>query len=243
MKIAIVGKGGSGKTTTAAVLSHRLAQQGMEVVALDCDTNPNLGISLGVGEDETERLVAMRQALDAADEDGHAQDWDTLLDRFGTEGPEGLKLAVVCRIDNPDPGCPCCGLSPEQLLGSVDPGASVIVADFEAGLGTLTRLGEVRVDTVVVVVEAMAKSIEVGTRAARHATQHSTDRVVVVANRIRGEEDLVAVHRAFPDAEILVVPEDPAIGEADRNGVAAFAASPGSPAVRALAGLADLVGC
>lgn len=243
MKIAIVGKGGSGKTTTAAVLARSLAQHGEHVVALDCDTNPNLGISLGVGEDETERLVAMRQALDAADESGHAHDWSTLLDRFGTEGPDGLTLAVVCQIDNPDPGCPCCGLSPEQLLGSVDPGSAVIIADFEAGLGTLTRLGDVRVDTVVVAVEAMAKSIEVGTRAAALAVASSTDHVVVVANRIRSGEDLELIRSAFPGTELLVVPDDPAIGEADRRGVAPFDASPSSPAVDALSGLAELVGC
>ncbi len=109
MKIAIVGKGGSGKTTTSAVLARRLAQQGARVVALDCDTNPNLGISLGVGEDETERLVGMRQALDAAgnaDQDAHAADWATLLDRFGTDAPDGVTLAVVTQIDNPEPGCP-----------------------------------------------------------------------------------------------------------------------------------------
>ena len=114
MKIAVVGKGGSGKTTTSAILARRLAQQGAHVVALDCDTNPNLGISLGVGEDETERLVAMRQALGATDTpaaddgdgDGHASDWSTLLDRFGTDGPDGVRLAVVSQIDNPEPGCP-----------------------------------------------------------------------------------------------------------------------------------------
>jgi len=112
MKIAIVGKGGSGKTTTSAILARRLAQQGAHVVALDCDTNPNLGISLGVGEAETERLVAMRQALDASDasdrsdEGAHAPDWSTLLDRFGTDAPDGVRLAVVSQIDNPEPGCP-----------------------------------------------------------------------------------------------------------------------------------------
>jgi CO dehydrogenase maturation factor len=109
MKIAIVGKGGSGKTTTSAVLARRLAQDGKRVVALDCDTNPNLGISLGVGEEETERLVAMRQALDetdAADQGEHAPDWSSLLDRFGIDGPDGVRLAVVSQIDNPEPGCP-----------------------------------------------------------------------------------------------------------------------------------------
>ncbi|MEO7837595.1 MAG: AAA family ATPase, partial [Acidimicrobiales bacterium] len=46
MKVAVVGKGGSGKTTTSAVVARTLARHGLSVVALDCDSNPNLGISL-----------------------------------------------------------------------------------------------------------------------------------------------------------------------------------------------------
>ena len=105
MKIAVVGKGGSGKTTTSAVVARVLARKGATVVALDGDTNPNLGLSLGVGVDETERLVGMRQALDAADGE-HATDWHSLLDVFGSDGPDGVRLAVVTQIDNPEPGCP-----------------------------------------------------------------------------------------------------------------------------------------
>jgi CO dehydrogenase maturation factor len=104
VKIAVVGKGGSGKTTTSAVLARTLARSGHSVVALDCDSNPNLGISLGVGDDETERLVSMRQSLDEGEE-AHAPGWDELLDRFGSQAPDGVRLAVVSRIDNPEPGC------------------------------------------------------------------------------------------------------------------------------------------
>jgi len=105
MKLAVVGKGGSGKTTTSAVVARTLARQGRRVVALDCDSNPNLGISLGVGDLETERLVSMRQALDEGQE-AHAPSWDELLDRFGSDAPDGVRLAVVTRIENPEPGCP-----------------------------------------------------------------------------------------------------------------------------------------
>jgi len=105
MKLAVVGKGGAGKTTTAAVLARTLARRGARVVALDCDSNPNLGISLGIGEAETERLVSMREALDAGEEE-HAPGWDQLVDRFGSDGPDGVRLAVVTALQNPEPGCP-----------------------------------------------------------------------------------------------------------------------------------------
>ncbi len=103
MKLAVVGKGGSGKTTASAVLARTLARRGTRVVALDCDSNPNLGISLGVGDEETERLIAMRQALEEGDEE-HAPEWDGLLDRFGSDAPDGVRLAVVTAIQNPEPG-------------------------------------------------------------------------------------------------------------------------------------------
>jgi len=105
MKIAVVGKGGSGKTTTSAVLARTFARAGRTTVALDCDSNPNLGISLGIGEDETERLVTVRDAVDAGAET-HATNADDLVERFGTDAPDGVRLAVVTAIQNPEPGCP-----------------------------------------------------------------------------------------------------------------------------------------
>ncbi len=103
MKIAVVGKGGSGKTTTSAVLARTLARRGGDVVALDCDTNPNLGISLGVGDLETERLSTLREQLDEGEAE-HAPTWHEILDRFGTDAPDGVRLGVVTRIENPEPG-------------------------------------------------------------------------------------------------------------------------------------------
>jgi CO dehydrogenase maturation factor len=103
MRLAVVGKGGSGKTTTSAVIARTLSRHGLDVVALDCDSNPNLGISLGVGDEETARLESIRQALDEG-EQAHAPGWDQLIDRFGSDAPDGVRLAVVTRIENPEPG-------------------------------------------------------------------------------------------------------------------------------------------
>ncbi len=126
------------------------------------------------------------------------------------------------------------------MLGSVDfPEDDIVVADFEAGVGTLTRLGEENVDTVVIVVEATPKSLEVGARAAALAQEKTVGRIVVVANRIRGQEDLETVKAAFPGLEVVGVPHDPKIVEADRKGVAPIDLDPDAPAVKALVGLAS----
>lgn len=235
MKVAVVGKGGAGKTTTSAVIARTIAQSGLDVVALDCDLNPNLGISLGVGEVATERLLGMREALNAGDEE-HAPTWDELLARYGSDAPDGVRLAVVSAIENPNPGCMCCGLSPEQLLDSIEMQHSIVVADFEAGVGTLTRVGEAKIDVLLIVVEATPKSIEVAQRAAYLAVEKA-DRVVLVVNRVASPERETVVRAAFPDHEVVIIPDDPAIVMADRLGVAPLDLEPGSPAVLALAEL------
>lgn len=103
MKIAVVGKGGSGKTTTSAILARSLSRAGRRVVAMDCDTNPNLGLSLGVGDQETERLTTLRDQVDDG-EGEHAPTWADIVDRYGTEAPDGVRLTVITRIENPEPG-------------------------------------------------------------------------------------------------------------------------------------------
>lgn len=238
MKIAVVGKGGSGKTTTSAVIARTTARRGVPTLALDCDTNPNLGLSLGLGESATEALIAVRQAVDDGDAD-HALTLGDVVQRFGADAPDGVRLAVVSAIQNPKPGCPCCGVSPEQLLGQLDGDGRVTVADFEAGLGTLIRMGERPVDVVVVVVEPTAKSLEIGSRAVRLVREHRLGRVVVAANRIGSDDDLARVRAAFPGLDPIVVPEEPAIIAAERNGEAPLDAAPEAPGVRALVTLAE----
>lgn len=115
----------------------------------------------------------------------------------------------------------------------------VVVADFEAGVGTLTRLSEQRVDTVLIVVEPTPKSLEVGARAMALAAEKSVSRVVVIANRVRDEADIETVRAAFPGCEVVPVPDDPKIVEADRKGVAPIDLAPDAPAVVALVALAN----
>ncbi|CAN5275877.1 hypothetical protein BH18ACT4_BH18ACT4_10210 [soil metagenome] len=124
------------------------------------------------------------------------------------------------------------------MLGSTDFGDAIVLADLEAGIGTLTRLQDKTVDAVLIVIEPTPKSIEVGSRAAALAAEKGLGRVVVVANRIRDDEDLARIRATFPDAEVVAVPDDPTIVDADRKGVAALDMAPDSPAVLALVGLA-----
>ena len=110
-----------------------------------------------------------------------------------------------------------------------------MICDLEAGVGAVVRAGGA--DVVLVVSEPSAKSIEVARRAAEIASQSS--RVIVVANQVRDDADLEAVQAAAGDHELVVVPEEPAIARADRDGVAPIDVDAAAPGVRALVDLAD----
>lgn len=240
MKVAVVGKGGSGKTTTSAVLARTFARSGMATLALDCDTNPNLGLSLGLGEAATETLIGVREAVDAGEED-HPSSIVELIDRFGVDAPDGVRLAVVSAIENPEPGCPCCGISPERLLAQMQDVSGVVVADFEAGIGTIMRMGDDPVDVVVIVAEPTAKSLDVARRAADLVAERSLGRVIIAANRVRDEDDMARVRSALPDLEVVTIPDEPAITLAERRGDAPLDTAPDAPGVKALIDLGHRV--
>ncbi|MER5655936.1 ATP-binding protein [Streptomyces sp. NPDC002131] len=63
MKIAFVGKGGSGKTTLSSLFVRHLAASGAPVVAVDADINQHLGPALGLEETEAAALPAMGERL------------------------------------------------------------------------------------------------------------------------------------------------------------------------------------
>ena len=125
------------------------------------------------------------------------------------------------------------------MLGQLARPDRVVVADFEAGLGTILRLDGHPVDVVVVVVEPTAKSLEVGRRAAESVREGGLGRLVVTANRVRDDQDAARVREAFPGLDVVLVPDDPAIVAAERTGLAPLDAAPDAPAVRALVALAE----
>ncbi len=125
------------------------------------------------------------------------------------------------------------------MLGQLDSAEGAVVADFEAGLGTVIRMGDRPVDVVVLVTEPTVKSLEVASRAAVLVREHKLGRLVVTANRVRDEADVARVEEAFPDVDVVMVPDEPAIVAAERRGEAPLDAAPDSPGVRALVALAD----
>lgn len=116
-----------------------------------------------------------------------------------------------------------------------------MVADMEAGIGTLTRLGERAVDHAVVVLEPTPRSIDVARRAVAVAAERKCGQVIIVANKLTGDDDRARVADAFSGLPIVWVPQDATVDEADRLGLSPCDVDSGSPAVTALASIAALV--
>ncbi len=114
-----------------------------------------------------------------------------------------------------------------------------MVADFEAGLGTLSRMEAGQVDVFLIITEPTAKSVQVARRALDMVAERKLGRAIIVANRVATDDDRQLIARSFADGAHTVVPDDPAIRAADAQGTAAFDAAPHAPAVRAIGRLAD----
>lgn len=63
MKIALVGKGGSGKTTLAALFVRHLVAADRPVLAVDADINQHLAVALGATEAGSAALPTLSAQL------------------------------------------------------------------------------------------------------------------------------------------------------------------------------------
>lgn len=103
MKIAIAGKGGSGKTTLAATLARLLARQGRQVLAVDADSNPNLAASLGVAPESVPSPVPRDLLQDRTEPGGRkvtslSMTAAEIAAKYGAEAPDGVRLLVMGRV-------------------------------------------------------------------------------------------------------------------------------------------------
>ena len=105
MKIAVAGKGGSGKTTIAATLARVLARRGREVLAVDADSNPNLGVSLGLSREQAAaaatvpRDILRERAAPEGDRTSElALPMAEVTGKWGVLAPDGVVLLVMGRV-------------------------------------------------------------------------------------------------------------------------------------------------
>ena len=102
MKIAVGGKGGSGKTTIAGTLARVLAARGLPVVALDDDSNPNLALTVGVPAGRAAGLPVLPRDFLEERKDDQGQSWlelkiptEEFIDSYGVRAADNLTLLVM----------------------------------------------------------------------------------------------------------------------------------------------------
>ncbi|MFN2607376.1 MAG: ArsA-related P-loop ATPase [Acidimicrobiales bacterium] len=180
------------------------------------------------------------RAAPAAAHDQPAREAEDLLDELGCTVPGGVRLLQTGRIERPSDGCLCCGShrATRQVFSDLVADDRMVVADLEAGVTDLCWTDPKPGDAVVVVSTADRSSVEIARRALQVTRDLEVDRVIVVANRLEDPAEADAMRRMLDGAEVVEMPEDAAITDADRRGVAAVDAAPGSPAVGAVAALA-----
>lgn len=104
MRIGVSGKGGVGKTTVCAVLSRTLGRRGHQVIAVDCDSDPNLATTIGIGEDGAAKLRPL------LDQSGSTRDLPDglspgqLLHEYGHCGPDGVTVVLAARAEKAGSG-------------------------------------------------------------------------------------------------------------------------------------------
>ena len=221
MKVAITGKGGVGKTTFASTLCRLYAEEGRTVLAADVDPDANLGLALGLTEEEVNSIVPVSKMKELARERTAANESNTfyklnpevsdLPDKLSRD-VNGVKLLVMGTVDVGGSGCVC----PEHVMLKailsklVFRRDDVVVMDMEAGLEHLGRGTASMMDQFIVVIEQLAADIGV-------------TRVRVVANKVRDERDEAFIRERIPAEDFLgFIHYNAEVIEADRNGQSPF---------------------
>ncbi|MDP9419328.1 MAG: AAA family ATPase [Actinomycetota bacterium] len=223
MKVGIVGKGGVGKTTTSSLIARALAERGRKVVAIDTDSNPNLGMSLGLSFEEIEAIPQLPRALlVGAKGDVRAEE---VIDTYGRSTPFGVTLISAIKVNEAGAGCTCGGhASVRSFLGDVlEENADVTLVDMEAGLEHLSRSGGTLAyaDVLLVIMEPSRKSIITAARTIALAEELGIPRTFGVGNKARLPDDAEFFEKVCAEYGVPlagVIPYDTAVVEADRAG-------------------------
>ena len=230
MKIAFVGKGGSGKTTLAALFARRLAATAAPLLAIDADINQHLAVALGADADEAARLPALGDHLPAIKDhlrgdnpritsaatmvkttppgrgsrlvgvDDDNPVWAATVRRVG-----GVRLAVTGPFAADDLGVSCYHAkvgAVELLLNHlVDGPGEYVVVDMTAGADCFASGLFTRFDATFLVCEPTLRSVGVHRQYVGHAHRFGV-RVHVVGNKVEDDAD-VAFLREHVGADLL----------------------------------------
>ncbi len=246
MRLAVVGKGGAGKSVIAATLARVLARRGRKVLALDSDTLPGLSISLGAD-------VPAEPPLLAAAQRDERNRWRFIAgvgpvratQRYATDAPDGVRLLQIGKTTRE-------GLAP--LMGATNAfymtihgltGAAtfrdwVIIGDLPAGPRQTAFGWAPYAERLLLVVEPTWQAMLTARRIKRIAVAARPERAIsLVVSKAGDEADAQRVSEFLGLPALAIVPADGAVRSAERAGVAVLDHAPSSPAISAIEQLAD----
>ncbi|WP_033307980.1 ATP-binding protein [Streptomyces iakyrus] len=242
MRIAFVGKGGSGKTTLSALFSRHLARSGAPVLAIDGDINQHLAEALGGAEESAPPLgahlaeiktllrgdnprIPSPEAMIKTTPPGRGSrllrplgDDELHTRHVGRAG--GVPLMVTGEFDESDLGVACY----HSKLGAVElylghlldgPGEYVVV-DMTAGADAFASGLFTRFDMTFLVAEPTRKGVSVYRQYRDHAEQFGI-RIAVVGNKVTGEDDLLFLKEHVGDDLLTHLVHSPGVRAAEQG--------------------------
>ena len=233
MKIAITGKGGTGKTTIAAVLAHLFKKESYEVLAVDADPDANLAEALGASKKELEGIIPISSQRKLIQDRTGAKPRQfgqlfklnptvsDIPDNFCVS-VRGIKVLVMGSIERGGDGCACPenvllrSLLSEILLNRNE----VILVDMEAGIEHLGRATAQSIDTMLIVVEPGQRSIQTAETILKYGGQIGIHSFGIIANKIQNKEQALWIQQQFSEEQFLgSLSYSPIIGQSDRDGL------------------------
>lgn len=236
MKLAVVGKGGTGKTTLTAAIGKIYLERGSRVILIDADPDANLSRTLGIKEEviplvELKSLITERTGA----EPGKPTIFFTLNPRvddipekfFYRDG--NLYLSIMGTVRGGGMGCTCPentflkALLQHLILFQND----IVIMDMEAGIEHLGRGTAQGVDWLVTVVEPGEKSIDTALKIRKLAGELGIKRIGVIGNKVGNEKEKKFLQEKLKDFHFLgFIPFLQGIKEADLKGVPPWEEAP-----------------
>ncbi len=243
MKVAVVGKGGVGKTTIAACLARLLSRDGYSVIAVDADPSLNLAQAIGVPRDvadgapilfDYEEFIKSRTLRPNGLYLMNPK-VDDVVDRFGIKGPDGVRLLKLGAVRKGGTRCLCPeyaflrALLSHLILGRKD----VVILDMVAGLEHMSRGTARGVDLMLCVTEPSVKAIDVAIQMHKLSKDLEVKKFAIVINKVLSEDDVGVVRKALEGVEVAgIIPYDSSVIEADRKGLSLIDYEPESKAIQ-----------
>ncbi|MBU2568357.1 MAG: AAA family ATPase [Elusimicrobia bacterium] len=238
MKIAISGKGGSGKTTISAVLGYLFSRESKRVFLIDADPDGNLGLAMGFSDEELSKVVPIVELKEiiaertASNGGGYFKlnpEVDDIPEKFSIR-KDNIRMLVLGNIKKGGSGCYC----PENaflrsvLRNLLSQKQDVVILDMPAGIEHLGRATADSMDSILIVVEPTAKSVQTAKRIHKLSADIKIKKILFVGNKISGEVDKKFLDEAFyQNSEMFIgyIGHHPSITNAEQKRSPVYTAS------------------